>query len=123
MTGAALSGDDDGNAADARVIPNPLQQKAVTASVGIVLTHLCLPNTTKIGSDVISVIKSDLKSVNMSDIAYKVTDQMSIGAGLVQYIDELTSAVDFGSIGFLRYTRPAAKRVYRSQRKQLGIWF
>ncbi len=50
-------------------------------------------------------IKSSVMTVNINPtIAYKFTDQLSIGAGLdIQYIKaELTNAVDFGTIGALR---------------------
>lgn len=50
-------------------------------------------------------IKSRVMTVNVNPtIAYKFTDNLSIGAGLsIQYIEaELTNAVDFGTIGVLR---------------------
>lgn len=46
-------------------------------------------------------LKSELKSININPtIAYKVNDQLSLGAGVsAQYIDvELSRAIDFGSI-------------------------
>lgn len=46
-------------------------------------------------------LKSELKSININPtIAYKVNDQLSLGAGVsAQYIDvELSRAIDFGSV-------------------------
>jgi long-chain fatty acid transport protein len=108
VTGAPLSGDDDGNAADTRVIPNLYYSRKVSDrfSVGIGI-NAPFGLSTEYDRDWVGryhAIKSDLKSVNINpSIAYKVTDQLSIGAGFsAQYIDvELSSAVDFGSIGFL----------------------
>lgn len=47
-------------------------------------------------------VKSELLTVNINpNIAYRLTDQFSVGAGLqAQYVDaELSNAIDFGTIG------------------------
>ncbi|MCP5421172.1 MAG: outer membrane protein transport protein [Gammaproteobacteria bacterium] len=51
-----------------------------------------------------NAIKSELATTNINpSLGYKINDKLSVGAGLMlQYIEaDLTSAVDFGAIGFL----------------------
>jgi len=106
VTGASLRGDDDGNAGEAKVIPNFYYSRKVSDkfSVGIgINTPFGLAteyDRTWVGR--YHAVKSDLMSVNINpSIAYKVTDQLSVGAGFsAQYIKaELSSAVDFGLAG------------------------
>jgi len=107
VTGAPLSGGDDGNAGDAKIIPNLYYSRKISDrfAVGIgVNTPFGLATT--YSDDWVGRyhgIKSDLMSININpSFAYKVTDALSIGAGFsAQYVDaELSSAVDFGMIGF-----------------------
>jgi long-chain fatty acid transport protein len=108
VTGGQLLGDDDGNGADTRIIPNLYYNRKLSdrLSVGLGI-NAPFGLSTEYDKDWVGryhAIKSDLKSVNINpSFAYKVTDQLSIGAGFsAQYIDvELSSAVDFGTIGFL----------------------
>jgi long-chain fatty acid transport protein len=49
-------------------------------------------------------IKSELTTINLNPaVGYRINEQLSVGGGLmIQYADaELTSAIDFGAIGFL----------------------
>ena len=51
-----------------------------------------------------NAVKSDLLTLDFNPVlAYKINDQLSVGAGVsIQYIDvQLTNALDFGTIGFL----------------------
>jgi len=106
VTGAPLIGDDNGNGGDAKIIPNFYYSRKVSDrfSVGIgINTPFGLATT--YSDDWVGRyhgIKSDLMSININpSVAYKVTDQLSIGAGFsAQYVDaELSSAIDFGTIG------------------------
>ncbi|KPK45373.1 MAG: hypothetical protein AMK74_03730, partial [Nitrospira bacterium SM23_35] len=107
VTGAPLSGGDDGNAGDAKIIPNFYYSRKVSdrfsAGIGI-NTPFGLSTTysrTWVGR--YHAIKSDLMSININpSVAYKVMEKLTIGAGFsAQYVDaELSSAVDFGTIGF-----------------------
>ena len=106
VTGAPLRGDDDGNAAEAKVIPNLYYSRKVSDrfSVGIGINApfglATEYDRTWVGR--YHAVKSDFMSVNINpSVAYKVTDQLSIGAGFsAQYVNaELSSAVDFGTIG------------------------
>jgi len=106
VTGAPLRGDDDGNAGDAKIIPNLYYSRklsdrfsagiGINAPFGLATTY----DRTWVGR--YHAVKSDLMTININpSIAYKVTDQFSIGAGFsAQYAKaELSSAVDFGTIG------------------------
>ncbi len=106
VTGAPLSGGDDGNGADAKIIPNLYYSRKVSDrfSVGIgINTPFGLATT--YSRDWVGryhAVKSDLMSININpSVAYKVMDKMSVGVGFsAQYVDaELSSAVDFGTIG------------------------
>jgi long-chain fatty acid transport protein len=106
VTGAPLRGDSDGNAADARIIPNFYYSRkmgdrffmgiGVNAPFGLSTEY----DRTWVGR--YHAVKSDLMTLNINpSVAYQFTDQLSIGAGFsIQYAKaELSSAVDFGTIG------------------------
>ena len=108
ITGAPLLGDNGGNGGETRVIPNLYYSRKVTDrfSVGIGVNSP-FGLATKYDKDWVGryhAVESDLVTVNIDpSLAYKVTDQLSIGAGFnVQYMHaKLSNAVDFGTIGFL----------------------
>lgn len=106
VTGAPLTGDSDDNAGDAKIIPNFYYSRkigdrffmgiGVNAPFGLATTY----DKTWVGR--YHAVKSDLLTLNINPaIAYQFTDRLSIGAGFsIQYAKaELSSAVDFGTIG------------------------
>jgi len=109
ITGGPLLGDDGGDGGQTRVIPNLYYSRKVTDrfSVGMgVNSPFGLAteyNRSWVGR--YHAVESDLLTININpSLAYKVTDQLSVGAGFnVQYMHaKLSNAVDFGTIGFLK---------------------
>ncbi len=106
VTGAPLSGDDGDNGGETRVIPNLYYSRKVTDrfSVGIGVNSP-FGLATKYDKEWVGryhAVESDMLTININpSLAYKVTDQLSIGAGFnVQYLHaKLSNAVDFGTIG------------------------
>jgi len=109
VSGAPLTGGNGGNAGETRVIPNFYYSRKVTDrfSVGVGVNSP-FGLATQYDKDWVGryhAVESDLLTVNINpSLAYKITDKLSIGAGLdIQYMRaELSSAVDFGMIGFLK---------------------
>lgn len=112
-TGIALSGDNGKDAGVLALVPNlyfsmPLSQRFV-AGIGI---NSPFGLETDYGSTWVGryhAIKSSMMTVNLSPtVAYKVTDQLSIGGGInVQYIKaELSNAIDFGTMDALGLFSP-----------------
>ncbi len=106
-SGAPLRGDDDGNGADTRVIPNFYYSRKMSDRFSVGLgVNAPFGLSTEYDRGWVGryhAIKSDLITININpSIAYKVTDKLSIGAGFnVQYLNaELSNAVDFGTVGF-----------------------
>ena len=107
VTGMPLSGGNGGNGGVTKAIPNLYYSRKVSDkfSVGLGINSP-FGLATKYDRDWVGryhAIESDLLTVNINPtIAYKITDQLSFGAGFdVQYLKaKLTSAVDFGTIGY-----------------------
>jgi long-chain fatty acid transport protein len=105
VTGAPLTGGDDGNAADTGFIPNFYYSRKISdrmsAGIGI---NAPFGLSTEYSRDWVGryhAVKSDLMSVNINPaIAYRITDKLSAGAGFsVQYLKaELSNAIDFGTV-------------------------
>jgi long-chain fatty acid transport protein len=107
VSGAPLTGDDGGDAGVTKVVPNFYYTRKLSDRFVIGLgINAPFGLATEYDDDWVGryhAIESDLLSVNINpSFAYKVTDKLSIGAGVsAQYIDvKLTNAVDFGTIGF-----------------------
>ena len=107
VTGASLTGDDGGDAGVTKLIPNFYYSRKLSDRFAIGLgINAPFGLATEYDDDWVGryhAIESDLMSININpSFAYKVTDKLSIGAGVsAQYIDvKLTNAVDFGTIGF-----------------------
>lgn len=103
--GLPLSGGDGGDAGSTTVIPNLYGAFSVSDQVRLgigITTPFGL--VTEYDSDWVGryqAIKSELITINVNPtIAYRISDEVSIGAGLnVQYADaELSNAIDFGGI-------------------------
>lgn len=108
VTGAPLRGDDDGNAADAKIIPNMYYCRKMGdrffMGIGVNVPFGLSTEYDRTWVGRYHAVKSDLMTLNINpSIAYQFTDQLSIGAGFsIQYAEaELSSAVDFGTIGAL----------------------
>ncbi len=109
LTTIPLRGNDGGNAGVTAFVPNfyfssPINDRF---SIGIGVNSP-FGLQTEYDKDWVGryhAIKSAVKTVNINPtIAYKLTDQLSLGAGIsIQYIKaELTNAIDFGTIGSLK---------------------
>lgn len=108
VTGAALTGDNGGDGGKARLVPNLYYSRKVTDRFSVGLgVNSPFGLATEYDRNWVGryhAVKSDLLSININpSMAYKVTDKLSVGAGFdIQYLKaELSSAVDFGTIGFL----------------------
>lgn len=108
LNGLPLSGGEGGNFADNAFIPTLYLTTGVTDRLKLGLAvGVPFGLGTEYDSDWVGryqAIKSDISVVNINPaIAYRLTDTLSIGAGVdIQYLDaELSNAVDFGSfLGF-----------------------
>jgi long-chain fatty acid transport protein len=107
VSGAPLTGDNGGDAGVTKLIPNFYYSRKLSDRFAVGLgINAPFGLATEYDDDWVGryhAIESDLMSININPaIAYKVTDKLSIGAGVsAQYIDvKLTNAVDFGTIGF-----------------------
>lgn len=106
-TGAPLTGDNGGDGGVTGIVPNLYYSKQLTNNVSFGL-GINSPfglateyNDTWVGR--YHAINSDMLTVNFNpSLAYKVNDNLSIGAGIdIQYVKvELSNAVDFGLIGY-----------------------
>lgn len=102
-----LSGGNSGNGADAALVPNlnyihPLNDK-VTAGIGVFVPFGLSTSYDRDWVGRYQAVDSELTTYNINpSIAYKVNDVVSIGFGVsAQYAEaDLSSAVDFGSIGY-----------------------
>lgn len=108
VTGQPLSGGNGGNGGVTKVIPNFYYSRKITdkfsVGLGINSPFGLATEYDKNWVGRYHAVESDLLTVNFNPaIAYKITDQLSMGAGFnVQYLKaKLTSAVDFGTIGYL----------------------
>jgi long-chain fatty acid transport protein len=106
VTGAALQGGNGGEAGETRVVPNLYYSRKVsdrfTVGIGVNAPFGLATEYDKSWVGRYHAVRSDLMSININpSIAYKVTDQLSVGAGFsAQYINaELSSATDFGLAG------------------------
>ena len=114
ITGVPLRGNNGGNAGVTVFIPNiyyalPINDKFVFG-IGINSPFGLQTDYDKEWVGRYHAIKSSVKTVNINpSFGYKVTDALSIGAGIdIQYIKaELTNAVDFGTIAFPALTPQA----------------
>jgi long-chain fatty acid transport protein len=101
-----LSGGNGGDGGEAALVPNlnyilPLNNK-VTAGIGVYVPFGLATSYDKDWVGRYQAVDSELETLNINpSIAYQVNDKVSIGAGLnAQYAKaDLSSAVDFGSIG------------------------
>jgi len=107
VTGAPLSGGNGGDGGVTKVVPNFYYSRKISDrfSVGLGVNSpfglATQYDRTWVGR--YHAVDSDLITINIAPtIAYKITDQLSFGAGLdIQYMKaNLSSAVDFGTIGF-----------------------
>jgi long-chain fatty acid transport protein len=106
VTGAALQGGNGDEAGETRVVPNFYYSRKVsdrfTVGIGVNAPFGLATEYDKNWVGRYHAVRSDLMSININpSVAYKVTDQLSVGAGFsAQYIDaELSSAIDFGLAG------------------------
>jgi len=109
VTGAPLTGGNGGDAGVTKVVPNFYYSRKLSDRFALGLgINSPFGLATEYNDGWVGryhAIRSDLISININpSFAYKITDQLSIGAGVsAQYIDvELTNAIDFGTIGFLK---------------------
>ncbi len=107
VTGAPLRGGNGGEAGETRAVPNFYYSRKVsdrfTVGIGVNAPFGLATEYDKSWVGRYHAVRSDLMSININpSVAYKVTDQLSVGAGFsAQYIDaELSSAIDFGLAGF-----------------------
>jgi long-chain fatty acid transport protein len=107
VTGLPLSGGNGGDGGVTKVIPNFYYSRKISDkfSVGLGINSP-FGLATEYDKNWIGryhAIESDLLTININpSLAYKITDQLSFGAGFsVQYLKaKLTNAVDFGMIGY-----------------------
>ena len=104
VTGAVLRGDDGGDAGKATPIPNVYFSSRLTDRTVVGLgINAPFGLETEYNSGWVGryhAIKSELMTININpSIAYKMTDQLSVGGGFnAQYIKAtLSNAIDFGS--------------------------
>lgn len=108
ITGIPLRGNNGGNAGVTAFVPNiyyafPINEKFVFG-IGINSPFVLQTDYDKDWVGRYHALKSSVKTVNINpSFGYKITDALSIGAGInIQYIKaELTNAIDFGTIGRL----------------------
>ena len=105
LTGQRLSGGNGGNAGSPLLIPNLYysyrMNDRLTVGLGLFSPFGLRTNYDSTWAGRYHAIKSDLFNLNINPaVAYRVTDKLSIGAGLsAQYLKaKLSNAIDFGTI-------------------------
>ena len=107
VTGLPLSGGNGGDGGVAKPVPNLYYSRRVTdkfsVGMGINAPFGLATDYDKNWVGRYHAVESDVLTVNINpSIAYKITDNLSFGAGFnIQYIKaKLSNAVDFGTIGY-----------------------
>ncbi len=112
-TGMPLRGDNGNDAGVTALVPNLYVSMPIGGKMAVGLgINSPFGLETDYGNNWVGryhAIKSNMLTININPtIAYKVTDQLSLGAGInIQYIKaELTNAIDFGTMDALGLFRP-----------------
>ena len=107
VTGVALTGGNGGEAGPTKVVPNMYYSRKmsdrVVVGIGVNAPFGLATKYDRTWVGRYHGVESDMMSININpSIAYKASDNLSVGAGFsAQYVKaKLTSAVDFGTIGF-----------------------
>lgn len=103
--GAALTGNDGGDAGEDAIVPNIFYAHRINdrmvAGIGITAPFGLATDYSDDWQGRYHAIRSEVKTININpSFAFKANEKLSVGFGFsVQYIDlELSQAVDFGSI-------------------------
>ena len=107
VTGQALSGGNGGDGGVTKPVPNLYYSRKVSdkffVGMGINAPFGLATDYNKTWVGRYHAVESDVMTVNINpSVAYKINDQISVGAGLnVQYLKAtLSNAVDFGTAGY-----------------------
>jgi long-chain fatty acid transport protein len=107
VTGQPLSGGNGGDGGVTKAVPNLYYSRKVSdkffVGMGINTPFGLATDYNKTWVGRYHAVESDVMTVNINpSVAYKINDQISVGAGLnVQYLKAiLSNAVDFGTAGY-----------------------
>jgi long-chain fatty acid transport protein len=108
VTGQPLSGGNGGDGGVTKPVPNLYYSRKVSdkfsVGMGINAPFGLATDYNKTWVGRYHAVESDVMTVNINpSLAYKINDQISVGAGLnVQYLKAiLSNSVDFGTVGYL----------------------
>ena len=128
VTGQPLSGGNGGDGGVTKIVPNLYYSKKLSdrfvMGIGI---NVPFGLATKYDDTWVGryhAVESDVLTININpSLAYKVSDQLSIGAGFsAQYIKaKLSQAIDFGTIAFLKLGASTATQLGLSPQSSDGF--